>query len=287
MVKGEIPAIFLLFVLEMSAKLWYTSKKERRWSMGIARFFGYFADILFPPSCEVCGCAVGHGERVCGECTRKFRQEMFLKCPVCGNTADRCACNELDEKIFKTRLSGRNSLSLTFYLNLRDRGEDRITEKMIFALKEREVLFDFFAEIISGAVKRLFDLSGEDIHDWILTYPPRSESKYSEFGYDQSEEIVRRMSKLLGCNMAQTLRRVGGGEQKSLNPTEREKNAEATVELIRENVVRGGKYIIFDDILTTGATMNSAARNLYFGGAAEVFPVTIAKTLYIKKGSIR
>ncbi len=33
--------------------------------------------------------------------------------------------------------------------------------------------------------------------------------------------------------------------------------------------------------------MNSAARNLYFGGAAEVFPVTIAKTLYIKKGSIR
>ncbi len=252
--------------------------------MNAKRVLNFILDLVFPPTCEVCGCAVGRGESICGECLMKFKKEMFYKCPSCGLTADRCTCGVSDKTVWKTRIGGKSFLSLTFYLNIGNKGTDRVTEKMIYSFKEKKALLDFFAETEADALKRLFDLSGCDIHEWILTFPPRSEKKLNEYGYDQSEETVKRMAKLLGCDWAYTLRRIGGEEQKALNAGEREQNAEETMSMIRENIIEGGKYIIFDDIFTTGATMNAAAKYLIFGGAAEVFPVTIAKTLYTKKG---
>lgn len=209
---------------------------------------------------------------------------MFFRCPKCGNTADKCQCVTDSDPDFgrKTEIGGKRVLSLTFYLNSYRRGDGRVTERMIFALKENGVLFDFFADIVADAIKRLYDSAGQDISDWILTYPPRSTSKLIDIGYDQCGEIVKRVSERLGITWAETLKREGGTEQKQLNSETRVKNADKTLILIRENVVQGGKYILFDDILTTGATIASAERNLYFGGAAEVFPVTIAKNLYIK-----
>ena len=246
-------------------------------------FLDFIINVLFPSSCAVCGRAVKTGVSVCGDCLAGFRREMFLRCPKCGNTADKCQCvTDSGDLESKTEISGKRTLSLTFYLNSYKRGDDRVTEKMIFALKENGVLFDFFADIISDAIKRLYDSAGEDICDWILTYPPRSSAKLIDIGYDQCGEIVKRVSERLGIAWAETLKREGGAEQKQLNLETRAKNADQTLILIRKNVKNGGKYILFDDILTTGATIASAERNLYFGGAAEVFPVTIAKNLYYK-----
>lgn len=252
--------------------------------MNAKGILNFILDLVFPPVCEVCGCAAPHGESVCRECLTKFRKEMFYKCPSCGQTADKCTCGISDNTVWKTRICGKSFLSLTFYLNISNKSSERLTEKMIYAFKEKKALLDFFAKTEAEALKRLFDSAGYDIHEWILTFPPRSEKKYNEYGYDQSEEAVRRMANLLGCEWAYTLRRNGGCEQKALSADERESNAEETMSLIRENIVAGGKYIVFDDIFTTGATINAAAKYLIFGGAAEVFPITIAKTLYTKKG---
>lgn len=244
------------------------------------KIFGGIADVLFPPVCEVCGQSTEHGEKVCSECIDSFRREMFVRCPTCNMTADKCLCFQIHGMSAFSNIGGRSCLSLTFYMNVCDRSEDRITEKMLFALKERRLLFDFFAKECAGVLKRHFDMSGENLSEWILTYPPRSEKKYAELEYDQCEEIVKRMAEILGIKWAKTFKRDGGLEQKGLTADERAENAANALVLIRKNVVKDGKYIIFDDILTTGATLNTAARNLRFGGAAEVFPVTIAKTAH-------
>ncbi len=248
--------------------------------MDLKKIFVGIADVLFPPTCEVCGQSTERGERVCSECIGKFRREMFVRCPKCNMTADKCLCFQPEGKSAFSEIGGRSSLSLTFYMNVCDRSEDRITEKMIFALKERRLLFDFFANECAGAIKRHFDMSGESVGEWILTYPPRSEKKYAELEYDQCEEIVKRMAEILGIKWTKTFKRDGGLEQKGLTAEERAENAANALVLIRKNVVNGGKYIVFDDVFTTGATLNTAARNLRFGGASEVFPVTIAKTAH-------
>lgn len=241
----------------------------------------FIVNILFPPSCAVCGSAVKASGSVCEECLMKFRREMFFRCPKCGGTADKCQCVALGERSSGriTQIGGKSVLSLTFYLNSYKRDEGRVTERMIFALKESGALFDFFAELTADALKRLYDSAGEDISEWILTYPPRSVSKLIDVGYDQCGEVVKRAADLLGMEWAETLKREGGAEQKRLDSTGRAQNADKTLLLIRENVKTGGKYILFDDILTTGSTIAAAERSLYFGGAAEVFPITIAKNL--------
>ncbi len=237
-------------------------------------------NLLFPPACVVCGESVGTCG-VCDNCKTRFRREMFSTCPECGKTADKCTCGMRNFDLPSertTNIGGKTSLSLTFYKNLINRDEDRVTEKMMFALKERHVLFDFFADLVAGAVRREFDKAGVDLSDWILTYIPRSEAKKIEMGYDQSEEVVRRTAEILGIKYAETLNRLKGSEQKTLDSRNREINAANSIVPIRENVVADGKYILFDDIMTTGASLSIGIRNLRFCGAAEVFPVTIAKT---------
>lgn len=251
----------------------------------LMRIFDLILNILFPPACVICNRSLPSNTELCDDCKTKFKREMFYQCPRCEMTADKCTCSEQYSelyKISKTEIAGKRSLSLTFYLSVGKRDEDRITERMLFELKEKNALFGFYAELLSSSIIRLFESGGENISEWILTYPPRSTEKQLDFGYDQCEEIVKRMSKILGIPWSSTLERIGGEEQKNLSEKDRFKNADAALILKKDSVKKGGKYILFDDILTTGATLSAAVRNLYFGGAAEVFPLTIAKTLYIK-----
>ena len=244
------------------------------------KLFDVILRLLFPPCCAVCGKPTDGGD-ICDECTVKFRSESFLRCPECGNSMASCHCVTSDalDSVSRTKIGGRESFSLTFYKNAEDRaGEERVTEKMLLAFKDNGQLTDFFADELCGGIKRFFGANGVDVSEWILTYSPRSAEKKREVGYDQCERLVRAMSKKLGIPFAEALTRKGGEQQKTLREAERRENALSSLRLKKDSVIDGGKYLLIDDILTTGSTLSVAVRNLYFGGAGEVFPVTIART---------
>lgn len=248
------------------------------------KLFEIILRLLFPPCCAVCGKPTESGD-ICDECLVKFRSESFLRCPECTGSLSSCRCITSDaiHSVSRTKIGGRESFALTFYRNVDDRsGEERVTERMLHAFKDKGQLTDFFADELCGAIKRFFDANGVDTSEWILTYSPRSAEKKREVGYDQCERLVRAMSKKLGIPFAVTLTRSGGEQQKNLSESERKENALSSLRLKKDSVVANGKYLLIDDILTTGSTLSVAVRNLYFGGAGEVFPVTIART-YRKK----
>lgn len=150
---------------------------------------------------------------------------------------------------------------------------------MILSLKDRGAFGDYFATMLAREIKSLFERGGGDLTEWIITYPPRSAEKYSEKGFDQSEEIARKIAKKLGVKFSTTFSRTNhGSEQKNLCATDRFSNAETSLVPIRERIRKGGKYIVFDDIITTGATIETMSKHLYFLGAEAVFPVSIART---------
>ncbi len=248
------------------------------------RFIKMISDIFFPSECHTCGRGIPSGRALCEACTSKFLREMFFRCPKCSLTADKCKCGTDRAKDFhsaaKTEIGNQKSFSLTFYLSKKDRTDDRITEGMIYALKEYGYNAEFFAEHLSLGLKNFFEKNGESLEEWRITYPPRSEKKKAEYGFDQSEKIAERMSKILGIPCEKTMKRLAGKEQKKLNESERAENADKTLILLSGRVKSGGKYIVIDDIFTTGATMSAAVRLLTFAGAEKVFPVTVAKTLY-------
>ncbi len=237
--------------------------------------FKKVSDLLFPPLCPVCGAKCMKDGAVCEECFNRYSAEELTPCPVCGATPERCACGA--ELFTDEPLGGKYALFLTFYLGPEVRSG--ATEKMILRFKERydKALTDFFARELSGKLLTLMKLSREDPAEWFITYPPRSSPNLRKYGFDQSEAAVRSISRDTGIPWGKTLFRTESAKQKGLGKSERRKNASSIVLLDRAHVT-GKKIILFDDIITTGATVGQSAELLKAAGAERVFPVCIART---------
>lgn len=240
-------------------------------------------NLLYPPTCLLCGGKAEIHSNLCRECYAVFIRETFEYCPLCMNTARKCTCGSNFLEHTRIEIGKRRFITLTFYKSYRKYGSSvsgsRLTEAMIYRLKEKCDFTDFFAAELAGEIKTTFDSAGEDLSEWILTYAPRTEENFIRFGFDQSEEIVRAISKILKIPYKKTINRLSGEEQKRLNGEERRLNAEASLAANPRNIKQGGKYLLFDDIITSGATITTIARNLYFYGAKAVFPVSIARTM--------
>lgn len=245
-------------------------------------------DLLYPPTCAFCGNKADIHRTLCRECYAEFVREKVERCPICGKTAKDCKCGCDFLTHTRTEIADRRFLTLTFYKSYRRFGmadgnncttENRLTEKMIFRLKEKCAFADFFAAELSREIKKVFESDGEELSDWIITYAPRSEDNLVKYGFDQSEEIARKVSRILGIKFKKTFFRDRGDIQKTLNAEERLTNAEDSIFADERKIESGGKYLLFDDIITSGATIMTVSRNLYFHGAVKVFPISIARTM--------
>ena len=235
--------------------------------------------VLYPKICGVCKSGENVKFGLCSACRLKFLKEADEKCPLCHKTAPECKCGSDFTKFTKTMIGTKSFLTLTFYESAsKHTNGERITESLIYALKEKCVYVDFFADIIQRKLLEYFDNAKVDISDWILTYPPRSGDNFIKYGFDQSEEIVCLIAKKLGIKYSRCFARYKGGIQKKLSEKERMINVQTSLVPLKNRITKGGKYIVFDDIITSGSTMITAARYLYFNGAAEVFPISIART---------
>lgn len=232
--------------------------------------------LFFPQNCRICA-EKTDGEELCNECKEKFIREAFARCQQCEKSVAGCVCGADFLDHIKEDIGGKRFISLTFY----DKSaKDRITETLIFRLKDRGEFADFFAYELAREINSLFSRSGENIEEWIVTFVPRSVAKFSEKGFDQGEEVAWRLAKKLGVKCESVFKRGASGTvQKSLGKAERRRNAEESIFPLKKHIKNGGKYILFDDIITTGATMETGIKHLYFCGAAKVFPVSIAKNL--------
>ena len=243
-------------------------------------FLQRIINLLIPSNCTICKRAT-NGSQICEECSDKFIKETFLTCGECFKSASKCMCRTDLTTHTKTTILDRKFISLSFYKSKCLQSDERITESMIFALKDQGAFADYFATLLSREIKSLFERADINLDEWLITYPPRSIEKFSEKGFDQSEEIARKIAKKLGIKFSKTFTRADFGEvQKNLSAKERHSNAEESLIPIREKILEGGKYIIFDDIITTGATLETMAKHLYFFGAESVFPVSIARTYH-------
>ena len=104
---------------------------------------------------------------------------------------------------------------------------------------------------------------------------PSSHQKIKERGFDSVANICSHMiQRNKSITMDETnlfLRRIVL-DQVGLTATQRHSNLEGAFG-IRRTV--NGTVVLIDDVVTTGATLNSAARTLKFAGAQQVFALTL------------
>lgn len=121
-----------------------------------------------------------------------------------------------------------------------------------------------------------------------ITAIPLSKKRERERGFNQAECIARALSERSGLSYQRLLQRKKLTKaQAKLSAEERQKNVEDAFQIaptprgrgipIPRNLELSGKTIILiDDVVTTGATLNEAARMLKVSGAGRVIAVTVA-----------
>lgn len=185
------------------------------------------------------------------------------KCIICKKDWYEGICNSCLKEI--TSYSEEN-LCIGYYKG--------VLKKLILLLKYKsdfeagEILIDLLSD-------KLKDIS----EDYYLTYIPIGKSSLEKRKFNQCEYIANELGLKLGLKVVNTLKIVKETKvQKTLKREERLENLKDAFGIINANVVKGRKFILIDDVITTGATLYEGRKVLEMMGAKEVKLLCIAKT---------
>lgn len=230
-------------------------------------------ETLIVSKCPSCGKVVRRSGTLCPDCSEKYRKELETKCRFCGMTSGVCVCSTRD--LYYCKYLKRSMISYLYYAPE--------NEVFMSALRNLKYSTDrgaekFFARELSCGILKLFSECGEMAGDWCVTYPPRRRDAVKYYGFDHAKGLAGRIAEYTGMTFEEPIARRGGTEQKSLDSVMRAKNAENSFRLKKDYSVEGKKYVIVDDVVTSGATMRACQTCLLSGGAAAAFVMSIAKT---------
>jgi ComF family protein len=132
----------------------------------------------------------------------------------------------------------------------------------------------------------LGDLLGRAVAPWrsrlgaVVVVPvPLHAARLAERGFNQSALLAVRVARQLGApTVLRALMRVQHtAPQTSLDRRARANNVERAFAVRAGARVRGASVLLIDDVRTTGATLDSCARALASGGAAQVVTAVVAR----------
>ena len=144
-----------------------------------------------------------------------------------------------------------------------------LARKLIHRLKYESVR----RAAIALAEQMLFLPSGEEE---IIVPVPTDKKRERRRGFNQSALLARHIGKALGMQVIEALVRVDERRpQTGLPANERRRNLIGC--MAASEAVSGKKVLLVDDVCTTGATLQEAARALYAAGARSVGVFTAAR----------
>ncbi len=230
-------------------------------------------EALTVSKCPSCGALTKRSGTLCPDCLEKYEDEKRKECEFCKMPASVCVCST--RGLYYCRQLGTTMRSAVFY------GSGN--EVFMSALKSLKYSSDrgaekFFARELSGELLKLFAEKGEMPEDWCVTYPPRRRAAVRKYGVDQSKGIAKRIAAYTGMRFEKTLVRTGGAAQKTLGKEMRKENAGHSFKPRKKASVYGKKYVIVDDVITSGETMKACQTILLSGGASAAFALSVAKT---------
>lgn len=225
------------------------------------RKFWKFIDVLYPPSCAVCG---HEGVRFCDDCRSQMRLIGANICEICG------------EPLHQRGICDRCQNEPPPFSALRSYAEfNGPLREALHSLKYQNnlALGDTFSSLLIPMIQKLgwqFDL---------VLPVPISRSKRKERGYNQAGLIAYPISLAFDVIYSDSLlfRKFEVKSQVGLSREERFKNL--------HNAFQGNsaklnkkKVLLVDDVTTTGATIISCAKALQESGCERIYSITVAKT---------
>lgn len=223
-----------------------------------------FWAILFPERCAFCGEVILPGTKLCPACRE---QETALRvtppvCIRCGRGEKRCGCGGRRRHFERC---------VTPYLY---KGPVR---SGILRLKhgQKRNAARYFASCMAEVIRREY---GRTYFSGIVPVP-LSKKALRKRGYNPSLWLAQELSALLNVPVMDMLDKLyDTPPQKELCARERSGNLLGVFDLRTGFDAEERRFLLVDDVITTGATLDECAKMLKIYGAVQVLAVTAAAT---------
>lgn len=214
--------------------------------------------LLVPPRCLACG---GAGRGLCAGCRG---QVPWLRGPRCPRCALPLPCGPCP--------AARAGFGAA-WSPVAHAGPARA---LVVALKFRAALeaADLMAaQIAAGIPSHLLGAPGDVALVPVPSHPVRRRAR----GFDPAEQLARALARRTGARVSPCLRR-GGPAAAQLGASRAARRRPGRVAIVA-GASPPARAALVDDVHTTGATLDAAARALRAAGAAEVVAIAYARTL--------
>lgn len=227
------------------------------------------ADIVYPPHCVGCGASLPRGRWLCEPCAQQARRIDGPRCDICSRPC------EGDVDFFTCPNCRGEALHLDFVVSvMRSQG---LVRDLIHRFKYnrefplRRVLGDWLGEAFQDA-----RLAG--MEDPVLVPVPLHPARFRDRRFNQSAALAEWVARRRGIRWEQPLKRaVHTVTQTHFNRRQRMRNLRGAFALRQNARVNDKSFLLVDDVMTTGSTLDECARVLLEGGAASVRAITVAR----------
>lgn len=204
---------------------------------------------LSVPKCICCNERLDYGQKAfCPKCSAEYEDFKTRNCSRCAKMLQECSCSN---EYLRGHFVGKTVKSFRYLV----RDDYKAANSLIFSMKKdnREDVLDICADEMIKSIKN----SIPNPEDYIITNVPRRKAAIIEYGIDHSALLAEEVAKRLEAKYIPLLKSNSKKAQKSLEHSERMKNA--NFDLIKNIDLTGKSVIIVDDVITSGASMGSAA----------------------------
>lgn len=201
--------------------------------------------------------------KVCGICDKISSNDICPKCMKTLNEIKQCKKHIYLQKSYTTHM---------YIFKYND-----IVRKNIIKYKFRDQAYRYrsFVKFIAKDKKICGFLKKYDI----IIPVPISKIRKRQRGYNQSELIILELGKKVNIQVVTNiLYKIRNTKQQSkLNKEQRKNNLKNAYKVKNSENIKNKKVLIFDDIYTTGGTVEECAKVLKVAGAYEIGVLTLAK----------
>ncbi len=222
--------------------------------------------LAFPPKCIICGALLTQDERepFCAECQSKLCFVEEERCYGCGRGIGHCVCTEKEHAY--------NSIASAFYY------KEPLT-KLLLNLKQYEN--GYAIRMLSHIAARTAKAAYSDVKFDLMLCVPSSKKSTDRVKFDRMDLFARKLSQMLRLKYdPHALKKVRETRKQHEISYEERLLEQRDAYLADHSRVHGKRILLFDDVCTTGTTLNECSRALKRAGAKYVCCLTIAVTMF-------